>query len=145
MFFLFLFYSDLYPGSIDNREITFNIGSTKNITYNLRNLSIGNRYEVKVSRPSTSPANVNFFIHNLSTNPIISDEKVMFTAESDSLLLDIIMKANGVPINSIQQYTIPINTSLERLIMGITIHVWKLIIYTLPILFLFVHISIKMF
>ena len=138
----------MFPGYIYNREFNLNINETKTENLLLPQLITGKDYEVRVSWPSTSPAKITFNIRSLSdetTNPRISDEKIMFTAIEEKQFLDITIVANGVGKKGIENYKIPVNISLEKLHFGLTKHVWVLIFYTLPILIVFILFNISMF
>jgi hypothetical protein len=122
---------EISPGGIYSTEFALRHGDTANFTFEARGLTPGARYELRVSWPGTAPIHNHFRIDEAIS---FSDEKAVFLPLFDFIRGSLGFEASGITNPPSLLYTIPVNVSLERQYLGLTIHVWKLIAILLPVL-----------
>jgi hypothetical protein len=136
----------LKPGGIYNTALTLHPSENQTVSLELVELAPGCRYELRVSWPGTRPIQNRFAVEG---SVDISDEKAVFVAQSVSAPSTLIVTALGVPRscdrNSAFRYEIPLNISLERQYLSLTIHVWSLALCVFPILIGGIFLALRFF
>jgi hypothetical protein len=132
----------LTPDEMRATEISLKFKEKKQIAFELLQLELGSRYELRVSWPATSPISVNF---SLDDAVDISAEKVVFIPKNETLSVLLEFTGIGVTRNYDFIYNVPLHFSLDKQYLGLTRHIWEAIAYLLPILVLSISVVLIFF
>jgi hypothetical protein len=124
------------------KEVEVGRMSGEILEFELTDLVAGERYELRVSWPATSPIATHF---SMKETVAVSDEKVVFVADSDELVASIQIIGIGVAPDSDLRYTVPLHFSLDRQRFFLTLNIWKVIAFIIPVVLISISVVLQFF
>lgn len=133
---------NLSPGETRDVEIIADRKKDDSVEVVMGALEPGSKYELRVSWPGTFPIRNSFSIDNIIDT---SDEKVVFRPQQSESTAIVNIRGIGVSGADETAYRVPVVLSLEKQYIGLTIHVWRVIAVTLPLLVVSIGVALRLF